>query len=502
MPSSQAAADRIGVARALLLLALLISGCDNSNSTEPTVEIRLEAQTATSLTGTVGGEIMPVPIVRATNQTGTPVPGIAISFLVTGDSRIVNGFARTDGDGIATVGHWFLGPQVGVSTVTARSRGLANVVFTATAVPGPVAQITPVGGNGQTARVGATLSNPLRVRVVDSFNNPIRSEPVTFTVLTGRGTIDGTTTITDSVGIAISGTWTLGPAQGAQQVRAETRAAQTVFTAMACDETCDQEQLLFERSDEIFATDLLGRAARRLVVGSKPAWSPDGRRIAFVRHVPGSKPSIYLMDADGSNVVHRADDFTYPAWSPDGRRLAVGRGDCAYECELYILSAMDDGTAPVRLAQRASQPAWSPDGRKIAFISLSGDDAYHALHIMNADGSGITEIAPRDEASIDRPTWSPDGRRIAFSKCIGPKCDIFVVNGDGSVLVQLTTVGNALGPAWSPDGTRIAVALYGRSAGSPGPSIAYVAADGGGEPIVIVTPGYRPAWRPRVENRQ
>jgi TolB protein len=163
---------------------------------------------------------------------------------------------------------------------------------------------------------------------------------------------------------------------------------------------------------------------------------------------------------------------------------------------MFVLSADPDNQPSVHVGQMAAAPAWSPDGKKIAFVSLSGDDGYHELRVMNADGSGVESITSRDEAVIERPTWSPDGRRIAFSRCFAG-CDIFRVNADGAELLQLTKVGSAHAPAWSPDGTRIAFTLWQRvSSSAYETAVAYVAADRGGDPILIVSPGHSPAWHP------
>lgn len=158
---------------------------------------------------------------------------------------------------------------------------------------------------------------------------------------------------------------------------------------------------------------------------------------------------------------------------------------------MFLLFVDEESEPPIHVASDAAQPAWSPDGTKIAYVSLSGDDGYHELHVMNADGSGVTPITRRDEGAIYRPTWSPNGQRIAFSKCTRGGCTIFAVNSDGSELVQLTMAGSSFGPAWSPDGTRIAFTLGGSWPGG----IAYVAADGG-DPTMIVSSGHSPAWRP------
>ena len=506
-----------GLSASGCVAALLVAGCDNT--TEPSEPHHLEAITPTTLYGRVGAQVTPVPGVRLTNSAGDPVRGVFVLFIVTGGGNVVNRSARTDRDGRATVGGWWLGPVAGSEQkVTAVFEQVPNVVFSAAALPGPVAQLARVGGDNQVALAGDTLPNVLRVKVTDAFGNRLSSVLVKFVVLSGNGSIHEDAE-TDTAGIAASGPWTLGPEIGAQQVRAEVDDKQVVFTAQACDEACRKAELVFVRNGQIFRSDLLGINARQLTSDNSgreitPAWSPDGRRIAFARDLPAPSgiyrdgAQLYVMDANGSNVVRRAVGFHSPAWSPDGRRLAVTSRDCIYECDLYVMSVDDDGRLPVLVADMAAEPAWSPDGKKIAFVSLSGDDGYHALHVMNADGSDITPITVRDEGGIYRPTWSPDGRRIAFSKCQNGACNIFVVNADGSALTPLTTFGNAatvgnpFGPAWSPDGTRIAFTLYRFQPGVPERSVAYVAVETGGDPVPIVSPGDTPAWRPDVGNQE
>ena len=260
-------------------------------------------------------------------------------------------------------------------------------------------------------------------------------------------------------------------------------------------------RLLFVRDDLIYS--LIDGEVRPLTGGGRdaePAWSPDGRKIAFVRFSPDLTNDVFLMDADGANLRPLADGFGSPAWSPDGSLLAVDTGFCVYDCDIYLLNA-GGGGVPVRIATMAAQPAWSPDGRKIAFVGLSGDDGYHSLHVMNRDGSGVTTLViPEgpDNGAIIRPAWSPDGGRIAYARCVRDGCHIFTVKPDGSAVRQLTSLppeSHASGPTWSPDGAEIAFTL--RS----GPqltttSIAYIAADGSGEPVTLFPVGHSPAWRP------
>jgi dipeptidyl aminopeptidase/acylaminoacyl peptidase len=155
-------------------------------------------------------------------------------------------------------------------------------------------------------------------------------------------------------------------------------------------------------------------------------------------------------------------DVQTPAWSPDGRKLAfVSERDG--NAEIYVMNA--DGSGQENLTRQPasdSHPSWSPNGRKLAFVSRR--DTNSEIYVMNADGSGLRRLTrtPRDDRG---PAWSPDGRAIAFvrTKCVpSPPCAtaygtyLYVVNADGSGLRRLTTVrGHALTPSWSADGKTI-----------------------------------------------
>ena len=160
-------------------------------------------------------------------------------------------------------------------------------------------------------------------------------------------------------------------------------------------------------------------------------------------------------------------DVQTPAWSPDGRKLAfVSRRDG--NSEIYVINA--DGSGQENLTQhpaRDSHPSWSPDGRKLAFVSRR--DGNSDIYVMNADGSGLRNVT-RAPSNDLRPAWSPNGRAIAFVRQIFQKCvpnsngtpcnpyepDLYVVNGDGSGLRRLTTQrAHAFNHSWSADGKTI-----------------------------------------------
>ena len=475
------------------VIALLILGCNSAEPAGPTGPdhpkqpvpgLRLEARSDTMPVGTVGTRIASSPVVRLTLD-GNPAPGREVQFLVTGGGSIQIASQRTDTAGLASPGTWTLDTITRPQTLTARVAGAADVVFTAVVKAGAPATLDIVAGNHQSAAPGAALPIPLQVKVADRYGNPAAGVSVGYAVVVGTGTVADARVITDSLGLASPEVWTLGGA-GAQAVRSSFPGKSIYFDAFACEDPCHGRDLLFVAGNQLYslvngvATPLFTAGSGSAVVA--PAWSPDGRQIAFAVEdydYDGNllDAATYIMDADGSNAAVRAYGFSHPSWSPDGRRLAVAGFD-----GVYTLSVAQDGTAPTRVAENASDPAWSPDGMKIAFFKW-GD---LSLKVMNADGSGVTTIVPAD-GSVYHPTWSPDGARLAFTKCVY-SCNVFTVSASGTDLLQLTTV-NAWQAAWSPDGSRIAIVT------SDG--IGWMPATGGySEPIRMSLVGSSPAWRP------
>ena len=117
-----------------------------------------------------------------------------------------------------------------------------------------------------------------------------------------------------------------------------------------------------------------------------PSWSPDGRTIAFQSDRDGNL-EMYVLNSDGSRA---AESTQNAAFDP---------------------ASFHSAFPPTRMLS-----AWSPDGRRIAF--QSDRDGNREIYIVNADGSGQTQIdEPCGADAI--PGWSPDGRTIAFVRRVG-----------------------------------------------------------------------------------
>ena len=201
-----------------------------------------------------------------------------------------------------------------------------------------------------------------------------------------------------------------------------------------------------------------------------PVWSPDGKKIAFTRE-RGHSNEIYVMEADGTgqrNLTRNPARDEDPAWSPDGRRIAFARR-VAGQFEIFVMNA--DGSGQRRLARSSSRgfhPAWSPDGRKIVFDTRGSSGggghswAWYDVSVVNVDGSGqptglTRETRPlRDRAArAALPAWSPDGRMIAFLSWNDDNYDVYVMNADGSGQTNMTrSRANESRFAWSPVRTK------------------------------------------------
>jgi sugar lactone lactonase YvrE len=182
------------------------------------------------------------------------------------------------------------------------------------------------------------------------------------------------------------------------------------------------------------------------------AWSPDAKTIAYV-----SSGNIILVDADGSHrrlLPTPAGRKSAPAWSPDGRAIAfadeLDRARVIYRVDI-------DGSHLRLLARHATAPAWS----------RSGVIAYHTdcgIQLMTGNGKPVRPRGARacgaiGLAHLATPVWSPDGTRIAATlsrRRPNPTRGTYLMNADGTHVTRLTTatlsvfIGAKPRVAWQP----------------------------------------------------
>jgi len=285
--------------------------------------------------------------------------------------------------------------------------------------------------------------------------------------------------------VDLSGSLATVPVVSAPALSATTATSATVAAQAAPTPASEfTGKLVFQVCNgcDIYVINADGSGLRRLTDGMDPAWSPDGKKVAFARW--RDPRGIYVIDEDGSNetLLFGWSQAKAPAWSPDGSHIVFTRQYGGREedvdvsvwgfhwtlpahpwWKLGLVRVEDRSFADLLCYDHSFSPTWSPDGKVIAY------DSDYGLHLTATDGSiggqsyNRSLYALSTDVRDTSPAWSPDGARIAFMFNQHDHWEIYVMNADGSNRVRLTheepfagRPPNNVSPAWSPDSRHIA----------------------------------------------
>lgn len=218
-------------------------------------------------------------------------------------------------------------------------------------------------------------------------------------------------------------------------VTAREEGASRVFTLVVSDADGENEHIIMESADPIMS----------------PAWSPDGRRLAYVSF-EGNASSIFVQTLRTGNriqVSNKPGINGSPSFSPDGRQLVLTLGGADGNLDIYVMNLADQQVT--RLTTNRSidtEGSWSPDGRQIYFTS----DRSGGPQIYRIDAAGGTPERITFEGSYNaRPRLSPDGSKLAMVHVTQGNYRIAVMRLKEKDLLVLSTGQQDESPSFAPN---------------------------------------------------
>jgi TolB protein len=186
-----------------------------------------------------------------------------------------------------------------------------------------------------------------------------------------------------------------------------------------------------------------------------PAWSPDGRELAYVSF-ESQKAVVWVQDVSSGqrrSIANFRGSNSAPAWSPDGKQLAVTLSRDGGS-QLYVIGR--EGGTPRRLTQSGAidtEAAWAPDGKSLVFVSDRGGGPQ--IYRIGANGGDAQRLTFAGAYNIS-PALSPDGKRMAFISRLGGGTfrlhTMELGEGAGGTPIALTDTNDDESPSFAPNG--------------------------------------------------
>lgn len=191
-------------------------------------------------------------------------------------------------------------------------------------------------------------------------------------------------------------------------------------------------------------------------INSAGAWSPDGRRFAFVVFAEGDN-RLTIVDIDSGDVLQRISvpgvgQIANPAWSPDGRRIAFS-GIAGGISDLYVIELPDGSVRRLTEDRYADlQPDWSPDGATLAFVTDRGPATDFAmlttgpmrLALLDVASGRIRTLPIFEDAQSINPQYSPDGRDLYFISDRDGFIDLYRYSFEADQVFRLTRLATGV----------------------------------------------------------
>ena len=191
---------------------------------------------------------------------------------------------------------------------------------------------------------------------------------------------------------------------------------------------------------------------RAFIIGL--AWTPDSSEIVFESNHTGLANlwRVHVTGGDPEPLLASTDEGIFPSISLKQNRLAFLRS--ASDTNLWKLDLSTPAAAPSRIVastREDSAPEFSPGGRRITFASNRSGS--YEIYVCNTDGSSQQQLTSMQGPDTGTPRWSPDGKQIAFDSRREGHSDVFVIGAQGGTPRRLTdSPYDSQTPAWSHDG--------------------------------------------------